>query len=200
MNSNTKRRGLVGVITALAVLIPTPAFAEAPSGPEILLPKMAEFIPALIAFLIIWVVAAKFVWPSVLGMMDHRQQKIQGDLDAAAAEKASAVKEHQEYQAQIANAQDEVDEIIAEAKAQAEAERARILAKAQEEAAATVAKARDAVSSERRKALAELSDSVIDLSVEIAGKIIGNSLSDSDQRKLAEKYLVEVGGGHDSDA
>ncbi|WP_343005919.1 MULTISPECIES: F0F1 ATP synthase subunit B [unclassified Collinsella] len=200
MNSNTKRRGLVGVITALAVLIPTPAFAEAPSGPEILLPKMAEFIPALIAFLIIWVVAAKFVWPSVLGMMDQRQQKIQGDLDAAAAEKASAVKEHQEYQAQIANAQNEADEIIAEAKAQAEAERARILAKAQEEAAATVAKARDAVSSERRKAMAELSDSVIDLSVEIAGKIIGNSLSDSDQRKLAEKYLVEVGGGHDSDA
>lgn len=200
MNSNTKRRGLVGVITALAVLIPTPAFAEAPSGPEILLPKMAEFIPALIAFLVIWVVAAKFVWPSVLGMMDKRQQKIQGDLDAAAAEKASAVKEHQEYQAQIANAQNEADEIIAEAKAQAEAERARILAKAQEEAAATVAKARDAVSSERRKAMAELSDSVIDLSVEIAGKIIGNSLSDSDQRKLAEKYLVEVGGGHDSDA
>ena len=200
MNSNTKRRGLVGVITALAVLIPTPAFAEAPSGPEILLPKMAEFIPALIAFLIIWVVAAKFVWPSVLGMMDKREQKIQGDLDAAAAEKASAVKEHQEYQAQIANAQNEADEIIAEAKGQAEAERARILAKAQEEAAATVAKARDAVSSERRKAMAELSDSVIDLSVEIAGKIIGNSLSDSDQRKLAEKYLVEVGGGHDSDA
>lgn len=200
MNSNTKRRGLVGVITALAVLIPTPAFAETPSGPEILLPKMAEFIPALIAFLVIWVVAAKFVWPSVLGMMDQRQQKIQGDLDAAAAEKASAVKEHQEYQAQIANAQNEADEIIAEAKAQAEAERARILAKAQEEAAATVAKARDAVSSERRKAMAELSDSVIDLSVEIAGKIIGNSLSDSDQRKLAEKYLVEVGGGHDSDA
>lgn len=200
MNSNTKRRGLVGVITALAVLIPTPAFAEAPSGPEILLPKMAEFIPALIAFLIIWVVAAKFVWPSVLSMMDKREQKIQGDLDAAAAEKASAVKEHQEYQAQIANAQNEADEIIAEAKAQAEAERARILAKAQEEAAATVAKARDAVSSERRKAMAELSDSVIDLSVEIAGKIIGNSLSDSDQRKLAEKYLVEVGGGHDSDA
>lgn len=200
MNSNTKRCGLAGVITALAVLIPTPAFAEAPSGPEILLPKMAEFIPALIAFLIIWVVAAKFVWPSVLGMMDQRQQKIQGDLDAAAAEKASAVKEHQEYQAQIANAQNEADEIIAEAKAQAEAERARILAKAQEEAAATVAKARDAVSSERRKAMAELSDSVIDLSVEIAGKIIGNSLSDSDQRKLAEKYLVEVGGGHDSDA
>ena len=200
MNSNTKRRGLVGVITALAVLIPTPAFAEAPSGPEILLPKMAEFIPALIAFLIIWVVAAKFVWPSVLGMMDKREQKIQGVFDAAAAEKASAVKEHQEYQAQIANAQNEADEIIAEAKAQAEAERARILAKAQEEAAATVAKARDAVSSERRKAMAELSDSVIDLSVEIAGKIIGNSLSDSDQRKLAEKYLVEVGGGHDSDA
>ena len=51
MNSNTKRLGFAGGIAALAALVPTPAFAEAPSGADLLLPKMAEFIPALIAFL-----------------------------------------------------------------------------------------------------------------------------------------------------
>ena len=39
----------------------------------------------------------------------------------------------------------------------------------------------------------ELSSSVVDLSVEIATKIIGDSLSEEDQRRLAEKYLAEVG-------
>ena len=52
MNSNTKRLGFAGGIAALAALVPTPAFAEAPSGADLLLPKMAEFIPALIAFLV----------------------------------------------------------------------------------------------------------------------------------------------------
>ena len=185
MNSNTKRLGFAGGIAALAALVPTPAFAEAPSGADLLLPKMAEFIPALIAFLVIWFVLAKLAWPSILGMMEKRQQKIQDDLDAAANEKVAAEKEHREYQAQIAEARHEADEIVA---------------KAQEEAAATVAKAHDAVSSERRKAMIELSSSVVDLSVEIASKIIGNDLSEEDQRKLAEKYLAEVGTGHDNEA
>lgn len=82
MNSNTKRLGFAGGIAALAALVPTPAFAEAPSGADLLLPKMAEFIPALIAFLVIWFVLAKLAWPSILGMMEKRQQKIQDDLDA----------------------------------------------------------------------------------------------------------------------
>lgn len=163
MNSNTKRLGFAGGIAALAALVPTPAFAEAPSGADLLLPKMAEFIPALIAFLVIWFVLAKLAWPSILGMMEKRQQKIQDDLDAAANEKVAAEKEHRDYQAQIAEARHEADEIVAKAKREAEAERSRILAKAQEDAAATVAKAHDAVSSERRKAMIELSSSVVDL-------------------------------------
>ncbi|HJB55141.1 MAG TPA: ATP synthase F0 subunit B, partial [Candidatus Olsenella avistercoris] len=72
-------------------------------------------------------------------------------------------------------------------------ERARILAKAQHEAADVIAKAHGALESERHKAMIELSSSVVDLSVEIATKIIGDSLSEEDQRRLAEKYLAEVG-------
>ena len=70
---------------------------------------------------------------------------------------------------------------------------ARILAKAQKEAVDIIAKAHGAVSSERHKAMIELSGSVVDLSVEIASKIIGNDLTEEQQRRLAEKYLAEVG-------
>ena len=82
---------------------------------------------------------------------------------------------------------------MAKAKKEAEEVRSAVLAKAQREAADIIAKAHGAVDSERHKAMIELSSSVVDLSVEIASKIIGNDLSEDEQRKLAEKYLAEVG-------
>ena len=88
---------------------------------------------------------------------------------------------------------------MAQAKREAEEERARILAKAQKDAAATIAKARDAVESERKKALVQLSGSVVDLSVEIASKIVGENLTDEQHRKLAERYLAEVGSTNGND-
>ena len=81
------------------------------SGADILLPKPAEFVPALIAFLIIFAVVAKFVWPSVLRMLDKRQEKIQGDLDAAAKAREEANKDREIAAAGIDAAKQQADEI-----------------------------------------------------------------------------------------
>ena len=193
---NTAMRLVARAGVAGGVILATPAVAlaeESAVGPDILIPKMAEFIPALIAFIIIWVILAKLVWPSVLEMMEKRQQKIQDDLDAAERSKIEAAEEAKSYEAKILEAHHEADAIVAKAKKEAEEVRSAVLAKAQREAADIIAKAHGAVDSERHKAMIELSSSVVDLSVEIASKIIGNDLSVEEQRKLAEKYLAEVG-------
>ena len=193
---NTAMR-LAGCASAVAgVVLGTPALAlagESAVGPDILIPKMAEFVPALIAFLVILVVMKKLVWPPVLEMMERRQEKIQADLDAAERAKLEAAEEAKSYEAKIFDAHHEADAIVAKAKKEAEEVRSAVLAKAQREAADIIAKAHGAVDSERHKAMIELSSSVVDLSVEIASKIIGNDLSEDEQRKLAEKYLAEVG-------
>lgn len=193
-NTTSKLLARAGV-AALAVLgAPAVALAEESAvGADILIPKPAEFIPALIAFLIIWAVLAKLVWPQVLGMMEKRQEKIQSDLDAAERAKLDAAEQAKSYEAKILDAHHEADAIVAKAKKEAEEVRSAVLAKAQREAADIIAKAHGAVDSERHKAMIELSSSVVDLSVEIASKIIGNDLSEDEQRKLAEKYLAEVG-------
>jgi F-type H+-transporting ATPase subunit b len=178
---------------------PVAALAEEENtGMKLLIPNMAEFIPACIAFLIIFFIMSKFAWPMVLKMMEDRENKIQGDMDAAEQAKDQARSDAQAYADRLAVAEREAADIIAAAKREAEEERSRILAKAQQDAAATIAKARDAVESERKKALVQLSGSVVDLSVEIAGKIIGNDLDDAEHRALAEKYLAEVGNAHDA--
>ena len=193
---NTAMRLVARAGVAGGVILATPAVAlaeESAVGPDILIPKMAEFVPALIAFLVILAVMAKLVWPSVLEMMEKRQQKIQDDLDAAERSKIEAAEEAKSYEAKILEAHHEADAIVAKAKKEAEEVRSAVLAKAQREAADIIAKAHGAVDSERHKAMIELSSSVVDLSVEIASKIIGNDLSVEEQRRLAEKYLAEVG-------
>ena len=184
--------GASAATVAASVFAPTLALADMPSGPDLLLPKPAEFIPALIAFLVIWFVLAKLAWPSILGMMEKRQKKIQDDLDSAAESKAKAAEEAKRYEQAIRDAHKEADKIVAQAKREAEEERSQILAKAQREASDIITKSHGAVESERKKAMIELSSSVVDLSVEIASKVIGNELSEEQQRKLAEKYLAEV--------
>ena len=199
--TQTQSRMLHAFCGAALFIASTPVAAlaeEEKTGMKLLIPNMAEFIPACIAFLIIFFIMSKFAWPMVLKMMEDRENKIQGDMDAAEQAKDQARSDAQAYADRLAVAEREAADIIAAAKREAEEERSRILAKAQQDAAATIAKARDAVESERKKALVQLSGSVVDLSVEIAGKIIGNDLDDAEHRALAEKYLAEVGNAHDA--
>lgn len=84
--------------------------------------------------------------------------------------------------------------IMALAKREARAERARVIAKAEREAKDIVDKAHAQVVSERKKALVELSGFVVDLAVQINTKIIGEELSVEQQRHLAERCLREVNG------
>lgn len=197
--TQTQTRALRSLVGAALLVLgnPTVALAEEENtGMMLLLPNMAEFVPACIAFLIIFFVMSKFAWPSILKMMEDRENKIQGDLDAAEEAKTQAQSDAKAYEERLAAAEREAAEIVAAAKREAEEERSRILAKAQKDASATIAKARDAVEAERKKAMVQLSGSVVDLSVEIAGKIIGNDLDDEAHRALAEKYLAEVGSSH----
>lgn len=201
MNTNMSgrvRRGVTVCGVALASAMATPATAYA-AGADILLPKPAEFIPALIAFLVIWIILAKLAWPSIVKILDEREEKIGGDLKAAEDARAEAEATVRAQEEKIEAANREAADIIAAAKREAEEERAAILNKAQKDAVAVMAKARDVVESERKKALVDLSSSIVDLSVEIASKIVGNDLTDEQHRALAMRYLEEVGSSNGND-
>lgn len=196
----TKTAGAtVSMMLGASVCGATSALATTPGGADILLPKPAEFLPALAAFLVVWFIMARFAWPSIVKMMEKRELKIKGDLDSAEQAKLKAEQDRKESAKTIGDAQIKAAEIIATAKREAEQEREHILADAQRNASGLIEKARDAITTERHKAMIELSGFVVDLSVEIAGKIIGNSLSEAQQRDLAEHYLHEVGAKHDEE-
>ena len=188
-----------GLATAILAVTPAMAFAEeeeASSGIALLIPKLAELIPAIIAFSIIFLVLSKLVWPTVMKMMDDREQAIQGEFLAATAAKEEAEKAVEKSEQIIADARKQADDIISKAKDDADAERNRILVEAHTQAAATIEQGHKIVETERTRAMNDLSRSVVDLSVDIAGKIIGNDLDEEQHRALAAHMLDEMGKDH----
>ncbi len=186
----------IALPVALATLaVPVPAFAEeAAGGASILIPNMAEFVPALIAFLIIWVVLAKIAWPKILGMMDERSRRIEESLTEAERTKQKAIEDRKASDELVADARRQAAEIILEARQDAESERARILDAAHKEAEDILAKARTNVEEERRSLYVDAAGTIADLSVSVASKIVEKSLDeDGEQRRLIERYIKEVG-------
>ncbi|MBN2404611.1 MAG: F0F1 ATP synthase subunit B [Coriobacteriia bacterium] len=160
---------------------------------EALIPKVPEVIVSLISFLILLVVLGKFAFPPVTKMLDERADKIRESLEKAEDTRVEAERLLEEYRVQMAEARGEAAKVIEQGRTIAESMKSEIVAKAKEEAEAEKVKAIEAIKSERAAAMAELQKQVADLSVDVAGKIIGTSLKKEDHAALIERYVAEVG-------
>ena len=194
MNLSSQKSAIALSASAAALLMPVSAFAEdGAAGADILIPKMAEFIPALIAFLIIWIVLAKVALPGIMKTMEERGKKIEESLDEAEKTKQEAIAKRAESDSVVTDARRQAADIVLEARKDAESERARIIEAAHKEAEEIIAKAHTTVEDERKSIYAGAASSIADLSVAVATKIVGEALEDdAEQKKLIERYRPEL--------
>ena len=160
---------------------------------ELIIPQTSEMLVNVVAFLVLFVVLAKFAFPPITKMLDERANKIRESLEKAEDTRVEAERLLEEYKVQMAEARSEATQVIEQGRKVAESMKAEILAKAKEEAEAEKIKAIAAINAEKEAAMAELKGQVADLSVAVAGKIIGSSLTKADHEALIDKYLAEVG-------
>jgi F-type H+-transporting ATPase subunit b len=74
----------------------------------------------------------------------------------------------------------------------AEAVRDEILSKSNEEARRLLEKAKKDISLEREKALADIRNLAVDLSLSAASRLVERSFTEDDQKKIVENYLKEI--------
>lgn len=160
---------------------------------KILIPSPTELVPGLIAFAVVFFVLSKFAWPAISNMLDLRANTIRESLERAEEAKIEAERLLAEYKTAMAEARKEASTILTQAKQSAESTRTEASARAQAEYDAMLDKARQAIEGEKQAAIAQLQASVADLSVAVAGKLIGAELSKEDHLKVIEKYVSEAG-------
>lgn len=192
-NKASKLGAAIVVASAAALACPSYAFASEGGGIEAILPKMNEFIPMLVAFIILWIVLAKFGWPVFDRMLEKRANTIRDDLKNAEEARQESERVLAEYKQQLAEAKAEASKIVSDAKKTGEDVKADITAKAQKEAADMIEKAHAAIEAEKKAAIADLQGSVADISVAVAAKFIGNDLSDEEHRTMIKRYVEEAG-------
>ena len=188
---------LVGGASAASLAFPALAFAnEEKSGLAVILPDLNEFIPMLIAFIVIAIILWKFGWPMFEAMLEKRERTIAEALQKSEESRIEAERVLAEYKEQLADAKAQAAKLIADARETGEAMRADITKQAQDEAANMIEKARVAIEAEKQAAMTDLQNSVADLSVDVASRLVSSDLSDAEHRAIIERYINEAGSFH----
>ncbi len=168
--------------------------AEETSDKKDLYPHVSELVVATIAFLIIAFLIRRFALPRINAILEERRNKIQGDLESAEKSRNDAEQLLADYRRQLSGARDEANRIIEEARQTADQMRRDLQTRAQEEARGIVERAQEEIRAERDRVFQELKGQVGELSLALAGRMVGESLDRDRHLRLVDDYIRDLGG------
>ena len=161
-----------------------------------LIPVWQEIVLGIVAFGLLCFVLMKFVFPMMEKTFRARVDAIEGGLKRAETAQAEANQLLEQYRAQLAEARTEAARICNEARADAEGIRQDVLAKAREESDRIIAAGTEQLAAQRESIVRELRAEVGTLAVDLAGRIVGESLADEARsRGTVDRFISELGAG-----
>ncbi len=160
---------------------------------NILRVPLDELIIGTVAFLLVFFALAKFAFPAIGKTLDARADAIEGGLKRADESQAEAQAVLEQYRSQLADARVEAASI----RTQAQAEKTAMIEQAKSEAAAAAAtvteRAQAQMAAERAQAVSSLRRDVSELALTLAGKVVGESLSDDARARAAvDRFISEL--------
>jgi F-type H+-transporting ATPase subunit b len=146
-----------------------------------------------IAFIILVLFVAKFVFPFIRNSIDTRRQEIVDTLEQIAADRHAMEATRADYERRLAGIEAEARERITGAVKQAQEEAAAILAAARQDAVHQRERALADIDQERKKAVAEIRAQMADMAVIAAGKILEREINPAVHRELINDFISDVG-------
>ena len=160
-----------------------------------LIPPVGEIVVGIIAFAILYFVLAKFVFPQMEKTFRARREAIEGGIERAETMQAEAKAALERYQAQLAEARTEAAQIRDQARAEGQQILEELRAQAQQESARIVARGEEQLATSRQQVVNELRGQIGQLAVELAGRVVGESLEDQARRSgTVDRFLDQLDG------
>ena len=158
-----------------------------------LVPNATELIFGFIGFFIVFGVLGRVLLPRIQKTLQERTDTIEGGIERAKQVQAEADARLKEYQGQLNEARHEASrlreqareqgaQILAQMRAEGEAQRQRLIDSAQE-----------TIDANRQQALNSLRAEVGSLAIQLASRIVGESLEDeARQRRTVDRFLAQL--------
>ena len=161
--------------------------------PAILTPDFGLFFWMLIAFLVVFVLLAKFGFPVITGMVEERKNYIDESLRKAHEAQERLANIEKEGESILQEAREKQAQILKEAAETRDANVEQAQTKARAEGARLLDDAKTAIEQEKKAAIADIRAQVATLSVEIAEKVLRQNLKDEkSQMDLIDRMLDDV--------
>ena len=161
--------------------------------PSILTPDLGLLFWMLLAFVVVFLVLAKYGFPAILNMVDSRNRFINDNFRKAkeAAERLEHIKD--EGESILQEAREKQAAIIKEATATRDAIIEKAQEKARVEGARLIEDAKAEIESQKQAAISDIRRQVAELSIEISEKILKDKLGDDKaQMEYIDRILDEV--------
>ena len=175
-------------MNVVAVLV----LAQESGSTNPILPETNELIVGIFAFVVLFVILWRVALPRAKQTLEERTENIEGKLEQAERERQQAEELLRRYRERLSSAEQEAQRIIDEARANSERLRRDLMAKAEQEADRVINQGREAIRGERDRAVRELRTEVGSLAVELATRVIGDSLDRDRQLRLIDQYIEQL--------
>ncbi|HIW96733.1 MAG TPA: F0F1 ATP synthase subunit B [Candidatus Corynebacterium gallistercoris] len=161
--------------------------------PSPLIPPLYDVVWSLIPFAVVLVVFWKFVLPKFQEVLNQREDQIEGGIQRAEAAQAEAKAALEKYNAQLAEARTEAAQIRDDARNQGQKIIADMKAQASEESARIVESGNKQLEAQRAAVVSDLRKEMGENSISLAERLLGEQLSDDVKRSgTIDNFLADL--------
>lgn len=146
----------------------------------------------IIAFIVLYVLMTRFIYDPLVNMLNERRNRIAKGLEDAAA--AARARENAETEAEkiLAQARTQAQKVIDEARGRGEGVAESIESEARQVAAKIQFDAQTEATVIRDQQLGDLREQVLNISVAVASRILGDNINQPKQKALVDDFITDL--------
>jgi F-type H+-transporting ATPase subunit b len=148
-------------------------------------------IATFVIFLLVLAILTKFAWKPIAHGLEAREKGIEDKIEQARLAAEKATEQLKEYEARLAAATQEAQQIVGEARKTAETAKEKILADAQALAQREREKAVADITVAKNQALREIAEKSVDTAIGLARNIIRREVRPGDHEQLIQDALKQ---------
>jgi F-type H+-transporting ATPase subunit b len=157
-----------------------------------ILPSTPEIVWGVVSFVILFAVMWKLAYPAISKMMKTRTETIRGNIEEADRVRTEAETILAEYQSQLADARNDSNRIIEEARQAAEQVRTELIRRAEEEVAELRRRNTEDLLAAQERILGQLQSQVRTLAIDLAERVVGANLDREQNLRLVDQFVAEL--------
>ena len=152
-----------------------------------------QILISLINLVLLFLILKKFLFKPVKRIMSQRQSELDEKYVAAALAQAKAEESQERWESTLSTANEKADAILEEASEQAKRRGEKLLEEAKERADSILRNAQAEAELERQKATDEIKKEIVDLSEELAKKMLEREINTEDHRAMIDSFIDQIG-------